>query len=143
MSGEIDRLREVAVRVAWACYGKPYIWGGDDAVAGFDCSGFVIEILQSVGILPGGDWKAAGLWDRFADQRVDEPASGRLVFWKTSSGRIRHIEFCIGNGLSIGSSGGGSGTRTEADAIRHNAFIKVRPIDGRGTVAGFVDPFLA
>ncbi len=136
-----DRLREVAVRVAWASYGKPYIWGGDDAIAGFDCSGYCIEILQSVGILPSGDWTAAGLWSRFASSRVDEPSEGCLVFWKTGSGHIRHIEFCIGGGLSLGASGGGSRTKTEADAIRHNAFIKVRPIEGRGTVAGFVDPF--
>ena len=137
----IDRLREVAVRVAWASYGKPYIWGGDDAIAGFDFSGFVIEILQSVGILPRGDWTAAGLWNRFLPLRVDEALPGCLVFWKAGSGRIRHVEFCIGNELSIGASGGGSGTRTEEDAIRHNAFVKVRPIEGRGQVAGFADPF--
>jgi cell wall-associated NlpC family hydrolase len=134
-------LREHAMRIAWANYGKPYIWGGDDAVAGFDCSGFVIEILQSVGILPAGDWTAAGLWERFTTSRVSEATAGCLVFWRTGSGRIRHIEFCIGDGLSLGASGGGSRTQTRQDAIRHNAFVKVRPIEGRGTVAGFVDPF--
>ena len=108
-----ERLREVAIRVAWASYGTPYIWGGDDAIAGFDCSGFCIEILQSVGILPKGDWTASGLWDRFAPLRMEREGPGRLVFCKTPSGLIRHIEFCIGDGLSIGASGGGSGTRTE------------------------------
>ncbi|GAF87187.1 unnamed protein product, partial [marine sediment metagenome] len=86
---------------------------------------------------------AAGLWARFAGARVEEASPGCLVFWKTGSGHIRHIEFCIGNGLSLGASGGGSSTRTEQDAILRNAFIKVRPIEGRGTVAGFVDPFRA
>jgi len=32
-----------------------YLWGGDDPLAGFDCSGFVIEILKSVGILE--EWR--------------------------------------------------------------------------------------
>lgn len=134
-------IRAIAIQVAWANYGKPYLWGGDDAVAGFDCSGFAIEILQSVGHLPAGDWTAAGLWDHLRGLRVDYATPGCLVFWETPSGRIRHVEFCIGDGLSIGASGGGSRTRTEADAIRHNAFIKVRPIEGRGAIAGFADPF--
>jgi len=139
-----ESLRAIALRVAWECYGLPYIWGGDDPVRGFDCSGFVIEILQSVGILPSGDWTAGGLWGRFSPYQVQSPHEGCLVFWLKSSGTsIRHVEFCIGSGLSIGASGGGSRTRDAQAAIEQNAFIKVRPIEGRGRIAGYVDPFLA
>ena len=57
-------MRSVATKVAWHYLGTPYIWGGDD-FSGFDCSGFVIEILKSVGILPrDGDWTAAMLKSR-------------------------------------------------------------------------------
>jgi hypothetical protein len=46
--------------------------------------------------------------------------------------------------LSIGASGGGAKTLTERDAIRDNAFVKVRPINGPGARTGFLgykDPF--
>ena len=46
-----DWRRFYAYKLAWKYIGKFYKWGGDDP-SGFDCSGFVIEILKSVGILP-------------------------------------------------------------------------------------------
>jgi len=42
----------------------------------------------------------------------------------------------------IEAGGGGSKTITKADAIRDNAFIKIRPIYSRKFLWGFVDPFL-
>ena len=56
-----EALRLVAIDLAWRMYGTPYVWAGDDTMAGFDCSGMQVEILQSVGILPAGDWTAATL----------------------------------------------------------------------------------
>ena len=76
-------------------------------MAGFDCSGYVIEILQSVGRLPRGDWTAQGLYNTFAHVATDHPKEGRLVFWANSAGRIVHVEYCINGFLSIGASGGG------------------------------------
>lgn len=147
--------REMALRIAWEMYGLPYIWGGDDTIAGFDCSGKEVEILQSVGSLPSGDWTAKGLWDRFVNERIPYARPGALVFWQGSGeDTVRHVEMCIGDGLSIGASGGGSHIRDHYDtegklvktalqmAIECNAFVKVRPIRGRGRVLGFVDPFL-
>jgi len=39
----MDR-REIAAKIAWHYLGTPYVWGGDD-FSGFDCSGYVIEIM--------------------------------------------------------------------------------------------------
>jgi len=136
-----EDLRFVAVELAWRMWGLPYIWGGDDAVSGFDCSGMRVEILQSVGLLPDGDWSASMLWGRFAEFEVDKPIPGAGVYWATPQGNIRHVETCIGDGLSIGASGGGRNIKTRADAILHNAFVKIRPIGGRGIVKGYLDPF--
>lgn len=134
--------REIAEHVALSFLGKPYYWGGDDPVRGFDCSGFVIEILKSVGILPRrGDWTAAGLYHTFRDHAVVDPDSGCLVFWENSDGRVIHVEYCLGDDLAIGASGGGSRTDTEQEAIDSNAYIKIRPIYSRSRVAGFVDPW--
>ena len=136
-----EDLRFVAIEIAWKMYGLPYIWGGNDPVAGFDCSGMQVEILQSVGKLPDGDWSASMLWDRFAAYEEFKPDPGALVFWENSRGHIRHVEMCIGDRLSIGASGGGRHVRTREDAILHNAFVRVRPIEGRGLVKGYLDPF--
>jgi|GEM_PF-765748 len=139
-SSRLEHRRAIATRVAWSYLGHWYKWGGDDP-AGFDCSGFVIEILKSAGALPrAGDWTAQALWNRFKDRTVKTPGEGCLVFWQSSS-RIIHVEYCLTRDLAIGASGGGAGTRTVADAADQNAFIKIRPILSRSGIAGFVDPF--
>lgn len=132
----------VADKVAWQFLGLPYRWGGDDPMQGFDCSGFVIEILKSVGLLPRGvDTTAHGLWQMFSNREVVVPIPGCLVFWYRSDGRIVHVEYCIDGEFSIGASGGGSATVTVEDAIQRNAYIKVRPFRSRLHIKGFVDPF--
>ncbi len=134
--------REIALNVAYSYLGTFYTWGGSTP-SGFDCSGFCIEILKSVGALPRkGDWTAAALHHKFPIK----PANGKigdLVFWANmAQGRIIHVEMMINEELSIGASGGGSKTKTRQDAIRHNAFIKVRPIDSRKHIAGFCNPYV-
>jgi cell wall-associated NlpC family hydrolase len=127
----------IAHRVAWSYIGTPYVWGGDDP-EGFDCSGFVIEVLQSVGALPEGDWTADGLYRHFKDKQVPGPHEGCLVFWG-SEDKMTHVEYCIGPRHSIGAKGGGSHVLSVADAMLHNAYIKVRPI--ATDVVAVVDPF--
>ena len=127
--------------VAWKLYGLPYIWGGDDPVKGFDCSGMVIEILKSVGILPDkGDWTADGLYHKFKAHEQDVPCQGCLAFWGSEE-RKTHVEYCISQDYTIGASGGGSRTTNMAEAIKQNAYIKVRPICRRIGRVWFVDPY--
>lgn len=133
--------REIALLTAKAYLGKPYLWGGDDPMAGFDCSGFIIECLKSAGILArSGDWTAAQLQQMFLSNPMSkDPYEGCLVFWGNP---IIHVEFCLDETFSIGASGGGSGTLTEKDAIDQNAYIKIRPFRTRQGYAGYVDPFM-
>jgi cell wall-associated NlpC family hydrolase len=135
----------VASRVIWAFIGKWYKWGGDDP-AGFDCSGLMVEVLKSIGLMRRKeDLNARGLRSRFEAQTVPAARAGCLVFFATGSDpkAITHVELAINEELCIGASGGGSKTLTEADASAQNAYIKVRPIarDGAPVVA-IVDPFL-
>ena len=44
--------------------------------------------------------------------------------------------------FTTGASGGGSKTRTQADAIQHNAYVKKNLIGYRGENYKIVDPFM-
>ena len=128
---------QLAVAVAWSFHGTPYIWGGDDPT-GFDCSGLVIEILQSVGKLPRvGDWTANDLWLKYRDTQTNHQSPGCLAFW-FRDGRATHVEFCIDPVHAIDASGGGSATLTPCDAATQNAFVKVRPVRPGAIIC---DPF--
>ena len=138
--------RDLALKVAWSFLGRPYKWGGDDPMTGFDCSGFIIECLKAPGILPRkGDWTAQGLADRLGPPHLDIHAlkiPGDLIFWNNSAGsKIIHVEMLVTSKCCIGAGGGGSRTRTVQDAIDQNAYIKVRPWATRKNVAGFVNPY--
>jgi len=136
--------RKLALVYAFSFVGTFYKWGGDDP-SGFDCSGYIIEILKSVGILPRRfDTTANGLYRKFQNNKLDKPKPGALIFWpKTSKpNEAGHIELAIDAWHTLGASGGGSKTLTEADAIRDNAYIKMRPIKRNRNVLAILEPFI-
>ena len=138
-----DPLRLLAVEIAKSHLGTWYRWGGDDP-SGFDCSGFVIEVLKSVGKLPRtGDWTAHALAIKLGWPRVEVTLPGDLVFWHSSADKhqIIHVEMMINRNLAIGASGGGSRTVNSEIAITQNAFIKIRPVISRSNIWGYKDPF--
>lgn len=140
---------DIAREVAMSYLGTPYRWGGDD-FSSFDCSGFTIEILKSVGLLERGvDMTAMGLAKRFSKFEMPYPITGSLVFYgrRAKEGetercfkglKITHVEYALDFLHSIGASGGGSNVKTVKDAIRENAFVKIRPI---GNPIYIVNPF--
>ena len=114
--------------------GIPYIWGGENPHIGFDCSGFVIWILQVFELLPSGDWTAEGLRQHF--QSTAAPQSGDLVFYGKPN-HASHVMLCIGDGLCIGASGGDSTCTTEEIAKKKNAMVKIKRIDYRDDIIGY------
>ena len=118
----------------------PYSWGGND-FSSQDCSGLMIEILKSVGVLPHAfDDTAQGLYLRFKQYKIDYLNAGYLVFW-FKNGKAVHVEMGIDEYHVIGASGGGSATLTIADAAKNDAFVKMRPVSYRGSEYKTVDPF--
>lgn len=97
--------------------------------------------MKATGILPRG--KPAPIareqWEMFKRYQVELPQKGCLVFFGDP---VTHVEFCVDKSFSIGASGGGLHVLTKEDAIRCNAFIKMRPIKRDRKVRGFVDPFM-
>ena len=129
MSSNID----LALKVAWSMHGLPYRWGGDDPISGTDCSGFVSEILRSVGAIgPKARETTHSLWQNFQDRVVNhshiEP--GDILLFSSNDGvsGINHTGIAIGNGAMIEAGGGDSSTTSDDQASKQNAFVRVRPI---------------
>lgn len=135
-------MRTYIVNLARKLIGTPYIWGGSDP-RGFDCSGFVVWILQVFEILPKGDWNTDGLMQAFPV--TEEPQIGDLAFYgtKTIEGQLdaNHVmmvcEVRPDQTLVVGASGGGSKTLTVEDAQKIGAEVHIRPHDYRKDFIGF------
>lgn len=129
------------VKAALQYLGIPYIWGGDDPMRGFDCSGFAQELLAMIGLDPKGDQTAQGLYNHFIKDRSDRTSMcGSLCFYGKSVDKITHVAVFLDEFTVIEAAGGGSKTNTEADAIRHNAYIRIRPWDHRNDVVAIITP---
>lgn len=123
--------KEWFMRYILSLLNTPYLWGGDDPMSGFDCSGMVVEGLKSVGAIElHRDYTADGLWNKYRQQEVEKPEKGCLVFWFGGEKAI-HVAVCLTSEMCITADRGGSGTLTLEDAKKRNAFIKFRPIDHR------------
>lgn len=142
-----DSPREAAMFIWEGLMKTPYRWGGDDAIEGYDCSGFVLAGLHGVGVLPRSqDFTADALLKSVlpAKPRFKEGKQlrrGMLVFW--GAPKAHHVEVVwatFGDTvLTIGASGGGSQTTTLDAAAKQNAAVQVKPITP-GWVAAY-DPF--
>jgi len=131
-------MRRAIVALAHKLIGIPYIWGGSSPRVGFDCSGFVIWILQVFDALPGGDWTADGLCKKFP--KTDAPKPGDLVFYGRR-GSISHVMLYAGEmegvQMCIGASGGDSRTTTAEEARKRNAMVKLKDVRYRSDFVQF------
>ena len=136
---------ELLIQYALQFIGRPYRWGGDDPMAGFDCSGFVQELLASVGEDPPGDQTAQSLYDHFRVEQRGQGGrldTGTLLFFGKSVTEISHVAMSIDNGVRmIEAGGGGSKTVNEAEAIKANAYIRVRAIKNRKDLVAAIRPY--
>ena len=136
--------RELVVDALKRHLGLPYKWGGNDPMAGFDCSGLMVDVLQTVGkMASSSDSTAHGLSKKYPETDILQP--GVMVYWDwNKDGRIDHVEMVAlvdedGEVYTVGASGGDSRTTNEQTAISADAYVKMRPL-----VRGYVlanDPF--
>lgn len=125
---------ELLKAYALSFLGKPYCWGGETPMGGMDCSGLVQEILRSCGMDPPGDQTAQALFDHFQAQgraEWNKYGLGALVFYGKSVREISHVAWGLDQYRVIEAAGAGSDCKSEADAIRLKAFVRIRPMDYR------------
>lgn len=122
--------------------GTPYHWGGDDPMGGLDCSGLMVLVLQGVGRFPiPGDSSAEGLRQKYP--AVSVPIMGCLAFRENDKGKTVHVGMVwevLGDGtvLVIEAGGGDASTTDLAEAVKQNAFVKLRPVWAN---PHYADPF--
>jgi hypothetical protein len=106
-------LRGEIVRTAETFIGVPYLWGGNSADTGFDCSGLTMTVYQLNGLdLPrhSGDQFVAGTPVGLTDLQP-----GDLVFFHTrGNGKISHVGIFIGDGEFIHAAGVGKNIRRDS-----------------------------
>lgn len=134
----MNQTIEHATRIAWAWYGKPSTWGGDDPVAGGDCSGFISEILRSFGVIGNKERVTTHtLWQRFAGTdvmiAVGSPREGDIILYSRNGqvSGIEHAAYAISSVSIMEAGGSHPGMDTPQEAAAENAFVRVRPIHYR------------
>ena len=79
------------------------IAGGINPVYGFDCSGYCIEMLKKMGVLPSNyDTTAKGLYNKCdSHPRREDLRKGDLVFYSKTgkAADISHVGFYLGNDI--------------------------------------------
>lgn len=137
------------LKYAAAQLGTPYIFGANGGGA-YDCSGFVLECLKSVGFIGRGDKTAQQIYKYFKERQhpdantTNPPAPGDLVFYGGDFDHITHIAMVYagirGKYLIIEAGGGGSNTTSEARAKAAGAQVRIRPINHRRDIVAILDP---
>ena len=115
--------------------GSTYYYGGDDPMGGFDCSGYVQEILKAGGVIKRTSPKmnAQMICDYLRRRGAREHAyrAGSISFYGSFDGhtyKVGHIGFCISGSKMLHAGGGNSDTIDEETAIRRNAFVRMDDI---------------
>ena len=122
------------------CLNLPYRWGGNNPVDGFDCSGFVQEALAVIGKDPVGDQTSHGLYEIFKlDGVTKKNASfGDLLFFGNEH-KIKHVAIALNETTMIEAGGGSSRVTDLENAIKYNAFVRVRPISRRSDLVAVIE----
>lgn len=105
------------LRYAESFLGVPYIYGGNHRVPGLDCSGFICEILRSVGVVgKREDLSALELYKGFSVREGSThigphpiTPTGALLFYGKSVPTISHVALVV-SPYSVIECGGGDHT---------------------------------
>lgn len=120
---------DLLLKYAWTFMGTPYVWGGKELSrdSGLDCSGFVQECLEAIGVVNRGMnnvMSAQMLFDRLFPHTNHQivPQSGDLLFFGNSTSQITHIAIAdtVGDNGQVWmiEAGGGASSTTRQGMVR-------------------------
>jgi cell wall-associated NlpC family hydrolase len=130
---------EMMVTYAYTFLKTPYIWGGAN-FSGYDCSGFLQEVLACAKLDPKGDQSAQHLYDHFSKTWEEKLMRGSLLFFGRSKTSISHVSMALSHTFMIEAGGGDHTCTTRAMAEAKNACIRIRTIDNRSDLVATLYP---
>ncbi len=108
----VDFVREKLVSTAQSFLGVPYLWGGNSADTGFDCSGLTMTVYRLNGlVLPRSSKEQFSLGN---DVAYSSLRKGDLVFFAWSGGKVSHVGLYIGGNKFIHAPGKGKKIRIDS-----------------------------
>jgi hypothetical protein len=123
----VEYFREALVKTAKEFIGIPYLWGGQSADDGFDCSGLTMTVYQLNGLnLPRHSRTQFDVGDSISKHDLQK---GDLVFFaKKGSYRVSHVGIYIGNDRFIHASSHGKKIRIDCLSTDYftNQFVGAR-----------------
>lgn len=122
---------------AMSFLGTPYVWGGQSFFS-VDCSGLILELLESVGLAPKDDLSAQGIMLHFMKHgEAVSPQLGALAFFGRKLNTLAdtvvatHVGFCVDEKRMIEAYGGSSFIDTPQKAKEAGACVKMSMISRR------------
>ena len=103
---------KINIELAKKYLGRPYVWGGNcEAEGGYDCSGFVFQVLHQSGFKVERD-TAQGYYNAFSKFETSKTniATGDLLFFGKSKKSITHIAIALDSKTMIESIGSSKNT---------------------------------
>lgn len=122
--------------------GKPYIFGDKSPVlGGYDCSGYVCDILRFAGLVGKIDLNAQSLFDLFhVNGTPGVKSAGTLAFYGQSVTSIDHVAFMVDAFRILEAAGGDHTTTTIEEADRRHAMVRGRLLNYRADLVATVRP---
>lgn len=123
------------IRYAESFLGVPYAYGSNHIFTGFDCSGYLCEVLRSVGLVgTKEDLTACDLYGKFSKEGtaclLHNPPTGSLLFYGGSKALITHVSLVV-SPYSIIECGGGDSHTTRDVALKTGACVRKRSLNHR------------
>jgi cell wall-associated NlpC family hydrolase len=131
-------MQTLMILMAMQYLNVPYKWGGDN-YEGMDCSGFVLKVLDDVGItLPRFNAQMIYDWclNREGAESTNMVCDSFLFFGKSSS-TITHIGISMGeiNGKAYMIEAGGAGQNSlsmnKSELAKRDARVRIKPVGRR------------
>lgn len=118
-------IRDDAIALAFCYLGDPYEWGGDGEGGhggnNYDCSGFILHILQQTGIFPPElDMTAQNIYNAYKSYTTEKPYKACVAFYGDSVVSITHCALIINSRGIIGANGGNIGKVSAEKIDFHN-----------------------
>ena len=134
-------MKELVITYALSFIGTPYKWAGNNPLTGWDCSGFIQEVLKAHDLLDGYDNSAQMIFEYMAKNGSSSSMErGAILFFGKDINNITHVALSLGNNVMLECGGGDASTTSLERAKEQGAFVRIRTIASRSDFVTAIMP---